>query len=409
MWAACAYNMNMRISEKALRKHILSDKCNAIAFGAATGSDIYLVGGYLRDTLIGKKSRDRDYVVTGRFEDMLDVVASRTGARAVKIGKRGLYRFFLKDGVSMDFSPLTGDISADVLERDFTVNSMAWSPTGGLIDICGGEDDLSKGTVRMISADNITKDPVRILRAYRLAQELSFTIERKTRVVFRSIRGLLKEVKTERITLEFFKVLSAASSSRILRMLWKDGILGCLIDCSDAELDHRLKVLSRINRMFKELPLKYRRRLSDPSSENLSFAALLKLELLLKGNPANMFCLSANILKRLRNLNDADRILTEDNTSQGNLFELFERAGECAIDFLLTRRLPALLPEYERYRALKGRRLLSAEEIKRVLRLHDGVVLGRILRDLEKARFSGFVRNRADAIAMVRRIHQEVI
>ena len=404
-----AYNINMRMSGPALSKRILSDKYNAVAFEAASGRDVYLVGGYLRDVLIGRKSRDRDYVARGRFEDILEEVATRTGARAVKIGKRGPYRFFLKDGSSMDFSLLTHDISTDVRERDFTVNSMAWSPTRGLIDLCGGEDDLSKGTVRMISADNITKDPVRILRAYRLAQELSFTIERKTRVVFRSIRGLLKEVKTERITLEFFKVLSAASSSRILRMLWKDGILGCLIDCSDAELDHRLKVLSRINRMFKELPLKYRRRLSDPSSENLSFAALLKLELLLKGNPANMFCLSANILKRLRNLNDADRILTEDNTSQGNLFELFERAGECAIDFLLTRRLPALLPEYERYRALKGRRLLSAEEIKRVLRLHDGVVLGRILRDLEKARFSGFVRNRADAIAMVRRIHQEVI
>jgi tRNA nucleotidyltransferase/poly(A) polymerase len=399
----------MRMSGPALSKRILSDKYNAVAFEAASGSDVYLVGGYLRDVLIGRKSRDRDYVARGRFEDILEGVATRTGARAVKIGKRGPYRFFLKDGSSMDFSLLTHDISTDVRERDFTVNSMAWSPTRGLIDLYGGQDDLSAKTLRMISAENILKDPLRILRAYRLAEELSFTIERNTRNVFRLLRGLLKEGKTERITLEFFKVLSATFPSATLSLLWKDGILQCLIGCSDEELGDRLKVISSINQMFKALPLKYRRHLNNISSQNLSFAGLLRLELLLKGRPSHTFCLSDRIQKRLRNLDAADGLLTKESSSKRTLFDVFEKTRESAIDLLLTRRLLAFLPEYERYREIKEGRLLSAEEIKVVLDLRDGPVLGRMVRDIEKARFLGSVRNRADAIARVMKIYQEVI
>jgi tRNA nucleotidyltransferase/poly(A) polymerase len=410
MWRLSAYNMNMKMSEADLREEILSDKYNAIAFDAASGSVIYLVGGYLRDVLIGRKCRDRDYVASGRFENILERVASQTGARAFQIGGKGLYRFVLKNGVSMDFSRLGDDISADVLQRDFTVNAMAWSPTSGLTDICAGRDDLARGTIRMISAENIMNDPVRMVRAYRLAQELSFTIERKTRTAFRLLAGLIKGVKTERITLEFFKVLNAPNPLGTLRMLRQDGILGCIIDCSHDDLGDKLKVISGINRIFKELPLKYRSSLHHIYSENLSFGGLLRLEVLLKGRPENMLCLSSRVLKRLRNLEASDALLTRQKSiSKKTLFEVFERAKESAMDFLVTRNHLAFLPDYERYQAIKARKILSAQEINQILCLREGIILGRILRELERARFAGLINDRADALGMLRRIYLDRI
>jgi tRNA nucleotidyltransferase/poly(A) polymerase len=410
MWRRSVYNSIMSISDADLRRIILSDKYNAIAFGAASGSDIYLVGGYLRDVFLQRKCRDRDYVATGRLENIIEKVSSQTGARALQIGGKGLYRFILKDGVSMDFSPLSGDISTDILQRDFTVNAMAWTPAGGLTDICGGRDDLAGTTLRMISAENIMRDPVRILRAYRLAGELSFTIEQNTRNAMSALAGLLKEVKTERITLEFFKVLSLPNPSVILFSLCRDGIMGCIIDSPNEDLGDKVKVISGINGIFKALPLKYRRNLQQIFSQNLSSLGLLRLEVLLKGCPKNRLCMSSKIAKRLRNLDEADRlIVTNKIILRKNLFELFERAKESAIDFLITRNHLVFLSEYERYRSIKARKVLTTEEIEEILGLREGVLLGRVMKDLERARFYGMIRDRADAVGMVAKMNGEVI
>jgi tRNA nucleotidyltransferase (CCA-adding enzyme) len=398
------YNMNMKISEGDLKKKILSDKYNTIVFEAGEGDDIYLVGGYLRDVLIGRKSLDRDYVVTENFEDILTKVASKTGGRPVRIGEKGLFRFVLGEGDTLDFSRLNANIEADLSQRDFTINSLAWSPERGIIDLCDGAGDISRETVRMIRAENITRDPVRIIRAYRLAGELSFKIDRETKKALIMRRSLMKEAKTERITLEFFKMLNPENPSRILRMFWKDGMLGLIIGSSHDALSQKVKVLSRISEMFKRLPLRYRLRLDEVVSQNLSYRGLLRLEILLKELPDNRLSLSSKMMKYLANLRSADELIGPRKIiSNDLLFDIFERAGDTAPDFLITRAFPNFLLEIERYIALKKRRLLTAEEIKGILGIPDGVILGRIMRNLRKAEFLGAIKDKTDAVAFVQR------
>lgn len=394
----------MTISADALKKRILSDKYNAIVFGTGANSDIYLVGGYLRDVLLGRESLDRDYVASERFDAILASVTSKVRVRAVQIGRKGLYRFVIGDGISLDFSRLTGDIEGDVSARDFTINSMAWSPKRGIIDIFGGMKDLSNETIRMISAKNIIKDPVRIIRAYRLAAVLSFTIDRKTKNTLKVLNGLLKEAKTERITLEFFKMLNSENPSKTLRMLWRDGILECIIDCPHDELGHKVKVFSRINRMFKRLPLKYQLHMHDVFCQNLSYKGMLRLEILLRELPISMLALGCKVVKRLRDLHTADELLgTRQIASKDILFDIFSRTEEGAPDFLITRGFPKFLAEYDRYRDLKRRRFLSAEEIKTILKITDGAILGKLIRSLRKAEFSGAIKDKKGAAAFVKR------
>jgi hypothetical protein len=398
------YNMNMKISEGDLKKRILLDKYNTIVFEAGEGGNIYLVGGYLRDVLIGRKSLDRDYVVKENFEDILTKVASKTGVRPVRIGKEGLFRFVLGEGDTLDFSRLKADIETDLSQRDFTINSLAWSPETGIIDLCGGVGDISKQTVRMIRAENITRDPVRIIRAYRLAGELSFVIDRETRKALKIRRDLIKGAKTERITLEFFKMLNPKNPSRILRMFWKDGILGLIICRPHDELSNKLKVLSSISEMFKRLPLRYRLQLNEVFSQNLSYRGLLRLEILLRELPGNSLSLSAKMLKCLANLRSADELIGPRKIiSDDLLFDIFERAGDAAPDFLITRAFPNYLLDLERYGSLKRRRLLTAEEIKGILAITDGVILGRMIRNLRKAEFRGAIRNKTDAVGFLQR------
>jgi tRNA nucleotidyltransferase/poly(A) polymerase len=256
----------------------------------------------------------------------------------------------------------------------------------------------------MIRAENITRDPVRIIRAYRLAGELSFVIDRETRKALKICRDLIKEAKTERITLEFFKMLNPENPSRILRMFWKDGILGLIICSPHDGLSNKLKVLSSIREMFKRLPLRYRLQLNEVFSQNLSYRGLLRLEILLRELPGNSLSLSAKMLKYLANLRSADELIGPRKIiSDDLLFDIFERAGDAAPDFLITRAFPNYLLDLERYGSLKRRRLLTAEEIKGILAITDGVILGRMIRNLRKAEFRGAIRNKTDAVGFLQR------
>jgi poly(A) polymerase len=156
---------------------------NAGFLSLPPAEDVFLVGGCVRDLLLGRRPADIDLVVTGDARAYAQRLAAARGGRMVDIGtpRFRLYRVAAA-GQLIDVSPAAGaDIREDLQRRDFTINSLALNiASGELIDIAAGREDLAAGVIRMVSDDAFRADPVRLLRAFRLAAQFNFSIEPRT-------------------------------------------------------------------------------------------------------------------------------------------------------------------------------------------------------------------------------------
>jgi tRNA nucleotidyltransferase/poly(A) polymerase len=175
----------------------------------------YLVGGSIRDHLLGKTPLDYDIVVSENPRKYARQIALKMPGHLVEIGKPGqtVVRV-VSESVSVDVSALNArTIAEDMQKRDFTINAMAYELSSEkLIDDVGGQQDLSKQVIRMVSPRVFVSDPVRLLRAYRLAACLSFVIEPKTKSAIKRYADLIQQSAGERIRDELFKMLQADTS-----------------------------------------------------------------------------------------------------------------------------------------------------------------------------------------------------
>jgi hypothetical protein len=394
--------MIIEFKERELREKILADRYNPLVFRKARGYPLYLVGGYLRDMLRGGRNPDRDYVAGGDYQSLLHQVVDATGGKLVRLGGY-LGRIVLKDNSTLDFSPLVNSIADDLSRRDFTVNSIAWSPNTGLVDPHGGLEDLRQETIRMISRGNIELDPIRILRAYRLAGELSFKIDRNTRKVINELSPKIIEAKSERITLEFFKILNLEDAVKILAMMAHDGAVRDLFPLAAEELRHKLRVLSSVKRIFNALPLKYKQILCQRCPQNLSCLGMIRLEVLLEGVSAKALTLSSMIVRKLRMIERAKELLPEQKWSLDGIFEAFSLMGDTSIDFLMLKGRTAFLSEYERYSMIMKNGLLPTKEIFSSNALLRGANLGKVIRKLKRAEFNHQVNSYEEAVILFHR------
>jgi putative nucleotidyltransferase with HDIG domain len=178
--------------------------------------NLFIVGGTVRDLLLNRPPRDYDIVTTGDPADAAARIAEHSGGRVVKLGKPGmvLYRV-ISSRIECDVTAAReGSIRSDLMARDFTVNAMALSTVGGdLIDPANGQRDLEQKIIRMISAENLRSDPVRYLRAWRLAAELSFSISPETLAAIAADGERIIRSAGERIRDELIKFFSAPVSA----------------------------------------------------------------------------------------------------------------------------------------------------------------------------------------------------
>jgi poly(A) polymerase len=210
---------------------------------------LYLVGGFLRDILLGKSCKDVDFV-SNESAALARLVAKKTDSKAVLIDRKfGTVRLIpcdRADGIGepfvVDLSPLRGSsIYDDLCQRDFTINSLAfdissWWTDGGiyLLDPLGGIKDLEAGRLRPCSQGSLSDDPLRILRAYRLVSAYGLLLGAQTRKSILQARHGLNHVAVERIRDELVLILEATDSVSILKMLDEDSILRLLLpECVD--------------------------------------------------------------------------------------------------------------------------------------------------------------------------------
>lgn len=205
------------------------------------GGQAYIVGGWVRDRLMGRASSDSDYVIVGVAEDAFAAMfpeAQRVGnsfpvylaeidgenrdvAFARKERKTGTgYKGFAS------ISDPSVTIEEDLGRRDLTINSMACSlPGGEIIDLFGGEADIRRRMLRAVS-ERFTEDPVRALRAARLAAQLEFAIEPHTVELMRACADELRHEPNERLLAEMEKALASQRPSVFFRCLREAGLLG---------------------------------------------------------------------------------------------------------------------------------------------------------------------------------------
>ncbi|MBI5664063.1 MAG: CCA tRNA nucleotidyltransferase, partial [Nitrospirae bacterium] len=219
-----------------LANKILSDPINQWLFNHAR-KDIYLVGGYIRDLLHGGDiSKDKDYILKHNARKIALITSNKFKGTFIELKKDRMFRVALNDGQFLDFSQMQNNVLKDLSKRDFRINAIAWSPVKGLIDPFDGRTDLKNKIIRMISPENLSEDPLRLLRAYRLAAQLGFTIERDTRNYLRKYSSKIKKTASERITQELFKLLMTENASYYIALCEKDKVLHKILNVTNAKI-----------------------------------------------------------------------------------------------------------------------------------------------------------------------------
>jgi hypothetical protein len=207
--------------------------CVALADVArASGACVALVGGVVRDWLLGRDALDWDLVVSGDSETFARAWSRRHGGGWVTLDAGfGVVRLRLDGGLTLDVSRMQGDsLASDLSRRDVTLNAIACSlEDGGIHDPLNGLRDLGAGVVRAVSRNNLASDPARLLRVYRFAAVLDFAIADSTRVWVRELADQLDTVAGERLWTELCKLVSGTGACRVLKDLQLDGLLEPLL------------------------------------------------------------------------------------------------------------------------------------------------------------------------------------
>lgn len=238
----------------------------------------YLVGGAVRDLLLNRPTHDHDFLLAGDVLPLSRKIADSLGGAFFPLDKdRGYARVILNlpagERFVVDFAPIKeGNLENDLRSRDFTLNAMAVDVrnTQALMDPLGGAADLHARRLRACSSTALRDDPVRVLRAVRLAVNFSLRILPETSSLVRQAAPLLLLVSPERVRDEVMKMLANSQPASAVRLL---DILDALpyvfpdlpalkgVDQSPPHIhdvwEHTLDVLNRLEMLFGILERDY--------------------------------------------------------------------------------------------------------------------------------------------------------
>lgn len=394
----------MLLSPKDLKDTILADKCNSIIFRKSRERDLFLVGGHIRNALMGISSADRDYVMTGDVRAFVSRVKTLFQGTLIEFKKGKMIRLSLQNGITLDISKLQGSLKEDLSMRDFTVNALAWSPNYGLVDPYEGIKDLRKGVVRSLSEKNLISDPLRLIRAYRFAAELNGSIDNRTRKLIKKLHAMIERTSPERITSELFNILNFDKPARYLKMALSDNLLRTVVPISATVLRQNIKAISGLEEKLRKFPIKVKPELKDLFSQNLTFAGLLRLEVLLWQksffSPLSLpkLKLSNKVIKRVTL---AHRGMM--NFKDINLFEFFYKTKDASMDVLIIEGRPDLIDDYERFVRIWKMGIIDSYEISRICEI-KGPAIGQLIKRAKKAEFQREISNKKEAVNLVKDI-----
>lgn len=208
--------------------------------------ETYIVGGYVRDLILKRSRSDIDILVIGNGPEFAKKVADELGVKNVSIFNNFGTAHFMIDNLDVEFvgarresydrktrkpAVEVGTFLEDITRRDFTINTLAISLNkknyGALVDVFNGYVDLRNKLIRtpLDPLKTFDDDPLRIMRAFRFASQLDFTVDESIMIAAGEMRERLTIVSQERITDEFIKILASPKPSIGLKLLFDSGVL----------------------------------------------------------------------------------------------------------------------------------------------------------------------------------------
>jgi tRNA nucleotidyltransferase/poly(A) polymerase len=324
------------------------------------GEEAWVVGGAVRDELLGRELVDLDIAVRDPRRAARSYAKHSGGAPFALSEQHGAWRVALENGRTVDFTPLPGSIEDDLATRDFTINAIARPLAGGEpVDPYGGQADLESRRLRAVGESVFQDDPLRLLRAVRLEDELELRLDEETQRLVQRDAELVTRPAGERILAELVR-LSAGGYRRLDGL----GLLAPLGGSIDDRLDRWDSPDYRLVAVFGDGLRRF------PVSNGLRrFAGAL-----LRAEPPGQ---------------DARSI------------HRFRRATEpWALEALAFLGAAELAPAIERARAEEPTEpLLRGDELD----LPPGPEIGRLLAEIEEERAAGTIATREEALAYARR------
>jgi len=322
------------------------------------GPDAYVVGGAIRDLLLGREPADVDVACLDPL-----AAAKKIRDRVIRLGDEeqlSAYRV-VDDDCVYDFAALLDDsLDADLARRDFTVNAMAVELANDVLhDPHGGQRDVEARLVRMVDPSNFDDDPLRILKGVRMAVKYGFEVDPATLQAIRERAPRILDVAAERVTYELSVIFSSNAANRAIALLRDTGLADAL----------------GLN--ARELP-----------SDEVTLAGAYALLVADPRAYGERWRWSESMIHRVTKLQQL--MLQHDRMA------LFH-AGEH-----IARQLPPLLPGVALDMPdFDTRALLTGNEIAEILGIPGGMRVGRIKKALVEAQVRGEVKTKDEAVRFV--------
>ena len=242
----------------------------------------YIVGGAIRDILLGLKPKDVDFATNISYETLKTLFSEYTPKETGKsfgvlririnnidyeIAKFRKDNYEEKDGLKIILEEkkvsFVDDIRNDLARRDFTINAIAYNQKAGIIDLYNGQKDIENRIINFVgkSEERIIEDPLRVLRAFRFMSRLKFSLSENTVEAIKKQKELLKNIPEERITMEFSKLLLGENIKNTLILMKNIGVLELIIpefkvtyDFNQCNPHHNLDLFDHIINVVSKVP-----------------------------------------------------------------------------------------------------------------------------------------------------------
>jgi tRNA nucleotidyltransferase (CCA-adding enzyme) len=388
---------------------------------------VYVVGGAVRDGLLGRvrAELDLDLVIsTGAVEVARKLAAEYQAGFVLLDSERQIARVVFP-GMTVDIAQQDGaSILEDLNRRDYTLNAIAYDlQTGETIDPLNGTQDIQERTIRMVCKENLVDDPLRLLRAYRQAAQLNFTLESNTRAAIQELAPLLTTVAAERVLMELRYLLQTPTSSQWLVATIEDELLaGWLKIPVDIAFKNQLTQFDRSFELVKQdypaLAIELDRPLRDTiSTTRRSIGKLTRLlspELAVATKQLLRLTFSSAEIQVVTNAIDYLPQLLQSELSLTEQYFWFKSVGN---DFSLLIvlaiatgvELVKLVGLIDRYldpdsQVAHPTALVSGHDLTRSLSLAPSPIIGKLLTEIQLARIVGTISTLDEAIEFARQL-----
>ena len=236
--------MNGSFKLKPFRSELFNTARMMVERLRASGHKAFLVGGCVRDTVMGSPPKEYDITTSASPEEIMRIFSNTVPIGAsfgVILILEGEYKFEVatfrqdesySDGRHPDRVIYTSSERDDVTRRDFTINGMLYDPiTEEIIDYVGGLDDIKSGIVRTIGSpyERFNEDKLRMIRAIRFGARFNYEIEEETLHAIRKLAYRISDVSTERVREEIVKIITQKNPGFGLELLRQTGLLSHIL------------------------------------------------------------------------------------------------------------------------------------------------------------------------------------